>query len=209
MNSFVEKRIRKSVMPGYQAPYVRNLVSDLVNDFRETKSWKGLLIESLNYFLVVCLLGAEIAIFYGIRVFNNVLTQDLYDDSFVRWQELLPVFIFFCGNQILYSHALKWIFSKMTQWENNPDLEKNDSNRDAKRLLFLIGLELIGPIDLLLVEPMNRTSCGNRSCFEAFDSFIESRFIVIFVMLIGRFVLILLQLLIAKVRNRSVSKEVN
>jgi hypothetical protein len=62
---------------------------------------------------------------------------------------------------------------------------------------------------MLLVEPMNRTSCGDRSCFDAFDTFIESRFIVIFIMLLGRFLWILLQLLVAKIRNRSVSKEVH
>jgi hypothetical protein len=140
MSSFVEKRIRKSVLPGYQAPYVRNLVSDLVNDFRETKSWKGILIESANYLIVVCILGLEIAIFYGIRVLNNLLTENIYDRSFVRWQELLPVFIFFFGNQIVYSHILKRFFRFLTTLENNPDLEKNDSNRDSKRLMFLIGL---------------------------------------------------------------------
>lgn len=151
------------------------------------------------------ILGIEIAIFYGIRVFTKLLTEDMNDNNFLRWQELIPIFIFFCGNQLLYSHILKRLFDWLTSLENNPDLETNDSNRDSKRLLFLIGLELIGPIDLLIVEPINRTSCNNVSCYDAFDSFIEARFIVIFVMLLGRFLIILIQLLVSHVRNQTVN----
>lgn len=33
INSFVEKRVRKTILPGYKAPYVRNLATDLINDF--------------------------------------------------------------------------------------------------------------------------------------------------------------------------------
>lgn len=64
-------------------------------------------------------------------------------------------------------------------------------------------MELIGPIDLMVVEALGNHNCYDSSCWNAYESFINIRYIVVFILLVVRFA----SLLIVKIINKVKVKE--
>ena len=188
---------------GYKSPYVRNLISDSVNELREVKSIFNRVKEFLGLLFVIVLLLADIGVFYGIRSWTLVLQFRMSPSGlFFEWYSFVPIFIFFMGNHLMYILVLKRLFRYITSLENNPNFEKDESSTKAKCLIFRIGVELIGPLDLMVVEALGNYNCYDSSCWNAYSSFINIRFIVIFLILLIRFMIFLVEYAINRYKLR-------
>ena len=161
-SNFVEKNPLTEFRNDYEGPYTRNVSNDNSNNYDEGYARpKDYAFRVLNSIIIFIMFGAIVGFYYGIRFMIITLSQVVPVDEgafyLFKAAHLIGYSIFFVVNTILYSLTISPISNYLTRLENRPTEEAFSSAVNAKLYFFALGIELIGPIDLVYIQSAAKT----------------------------------------------------
>lgn len=92
--------------------------------------------------------------------FNRNIFYVIYPSHFVGYS------IYFFCNEIISRLLIRPFFTWLTTFENWPSEDGFDKSVRRKIYLFLICVELIPPIDLVMIQYASKTYCSAFWCFK-------------------------------------------
>lgn len=87
----------------------------------------------------------------------------------------------------------------LTKYENWPTHRGFASSVDSKLYLFAIGVELIGPIDLVYIQYTTKSECLSSWCYKELEAYVYSRYFI----MMGYVILSALRILVKFIRSRT------
>lgn len=148
---------------------MRNVVGDFANDYQVRRK-RDIFFSFLSYLIILLFFAGEVAFYYGMRL----TLVDLYHANpsslettvfFIHPLALICYSIYFIGNGIINMFIYRPLIRLLTNLENLPTFKDYSKSRNRKLVLFAIGVELIGPIDLTYIQPSAKTECLSYDCF--------------------------------------------
>ena len=117
---------------------------DFVNDY-QTRRKRDKFFTFFSYLVVLILFAVEVAFYYGMRLtlvdlyLNNpgALETDVF---FIHPLALIVYSIYFIVNGIFYQFIFKPLTRILTNFENLPTFKSYNQSRNAKLMIFAIGV---------------------------------------------------------------------
>ena len=151
----------------YRGPFIRNPVTDEVNEFAETEGLFGLFINIVILIIMFILYTAIAGIFIGFRYF--IIAIDYYQDTNIL--SLVPLTHFICYVtyfiliDIFRLVLAKHFISFMVFLKNPPSDEHRKRYTMDFYFYYTLGIEIIPLLFLMVIEPIIiRSSCNNNTC---------------------------------------------
>lgn len=115
------------------------------------------------------ILGAEIGLYYAIRaaiveVSYLIPITESPATKFFKPIHILFYSIYFFFNAIFYNFVLLDLAYWLTKFENKPTKQAYIQSENLKLYIYAIGVEMIGPIDLVFIQSAAKTSCSAGWC---------------------------------------------
>ena len=98
---------------------------------------------------------------------------------FFRPGYLICYCVYFIVNGVIYLFIARPLAKFLTRFENHPTSTAFNKSYNGKLYFFAIGVELIGPIDLVFIQSAAKTECFARWCFFELESYAHARYLII------------------------------
>lgn len=187
--NYTDERSSKIFLSTYRGPYIRNPVTDELNEFESEGGLVSGIKNAICGIIIGTLLVVMGAIFYGCRSLLLAITEPLHSFSTTGFSlpHVISYLIFFFIVDLLALLATDRIIRLLVRLQNPPTDEEESQWVETLTFFYLFGLELVPPAFFLFLEPFNDTSCYADSCISEIELYVYSRIIITFLVSIARF----------------------
>ena len=156
----------KIFLSKHRGAYIRNMLTDEENEFAIKRGFVHFLTNFICLIILCALLTALGGIFHGCRM----LLVEIYEPldhlvvEAISLPHLIAYSIFFIIEFLFNLLLSKRIIRAMT-WLKNPSSDEEERwYIDQFTFFYVLGIELMGPFFLLILEPFSGTNCYSDSC---------------------------------------------
>lgn len=166
VDKFSDQISSKMFLSEYRGPYVRNLVSDELNEYGEEPLTLRVAKNVATFVILVALLVVVGAIFFGCRMFLLAIFDSMAGLTFQFFSvpHLLAYLLFFLFVDFFQALATDRVIKLLILLKNPASDEQSREIAHGLRFYYLLGIELIAPFFLLILEPFLQTSCYSKNC---------------------------------------------
>ena len=185
IKNFNQERTVVEFLDSYRGPYLRDSITDNANTY-DSKYWsfKDKIYTVIVFLIMFCIVAAEIGFYYGMRAVIVSLSYEIpqFDQNKVYFfypLHLVGYSIFFTVNALLYRFAIVPLAAYLTNFQNRPTKSSFKQSQNLKLYIFAIGIEMIGPIDLVFIQYSEKTSCSSSWCAEELQAYVYCRYFIL------------------------------
>jgi hypothetical protein len=201
-----ESRVFSNTFVG---PYIRNILTDELNEFEEDKGFMFFLRNLACMPIFGVLIGIFAGLFHGCRMFLLQIHDPLYgyQGRYFSLSHLLAYSIYLIVGDIFKIQMYDKVVALLI-WIKNPSSDVVErSLRSFFTFYYLLLIEVIPLVFFFIIEPLQRTSCYSVNCDDEFYYYIYARFLFNIIMVCINFARAAL-ILVRKAKNK-IKEEIN